>query len=103
MVMVGGWVAGDFFKLCYFLSNAIRSGDSSNIVFVWGCLFSLALDSTVAVQVARTKPEVLEWQNRILRYFWHWKTNKDDDAGESRRGFFVSFFTPHFQWARENR
>jgi hypothetical protein len=48
MVMVGGWVAGDFFKLCYFLSNMMRGGESGNIVFVWGCLFSLALDSTAA-------------------------------------------------------
>ena len=66
MFMVGGWVAGDFFKLCYFLSNMIMGGDSSNIVFVWGCIFSLALDSAVGVQVARTNPDVLGWQKGML-------------------------------------
>jgi len=103
MVMVGGWVAGDFFKLCYFLSNMMRGGESGNIVFVWGCLFSLALDSTVGLQVARTKPEAMEWQKRMLRSFWHWKTNKDDDAGERTNGVIVTFFTVFFRWVRGSR
>ena len=100
MVMVGGWVAGDFFKLCYFLSNIIRGGDSNNIVFVWGCIFSLALDSTVGIQVAQTKPEALEWQQRMLRSFWHWKSNKDEDAGQRKYGRFVTFLISIFHWVR---
>ena len=68
-VMVGGWVAGDFFKLCYFLLQIFGGGDgktnnsssnssgSNNVVFVWGCLFSLLLDSIVGLQVQRAKEQ----------------------------------------------
>mmetsp|Transcript_28714 Transcript_28714/g.61223 ORF Transcript_28714/g.61223 Transcript_28714/m.61223 type:complete len:505 (-) Transcript_28714:107-1621(-) len=109
VVMVGGWVAGDFFKLCYFLFNMIRGGDNGNNVFVLGCLVSISLDSIVAIQMVQSHPVALEWQQRILRSVRHWKTNKDDDAGESllinnngqkKDGLFVSFLRAFFQWAR---
>jgi hypothetical protein len=74
MVMVGGWVAGDLFKLCYFLMNLFEGGNSGNIVFIWGCLFSLTLDSIVGIQMARQQPKALEWWKRMQRCFRHWKT-----------------------------
>jgi hypothetical protein len=92
--MVGGWVAGDFFKLCYFLLQIFGGGktnDSSsnnNVVFVWGCIFSLLLDSIVGLQIARHRPEAVECWKRSIRNFKHWKkTNKDkddDDVSEQR-------------------
>jgi hypothetical protein len=103
-VMVVGWVAGDFFKLCYFLlqifgdakktisSSSSGSGSSSNnnVVFVWGCLFSLLLDSIVGLQIARHQPEAVEcWKRSIRNIKQHWKKtknkDKDDDANELRR------------------
>jgi len=104
-VMVGGWVAGDFFKLCYFLLQIFGGGDgktnnsssnssgSNNVVFVWGCLFSLLLDSIVGLQIARHRPEAVECWKRSIRNFKHWKkTNKDkDDLREGRgRGMLVT-------------
>jgi hypothetical protein len=99
-VMVVGWVAGDFFKLCYFLlqifGNAKKnsgsgssSGSNNNVVFVWGCLFSLLLDSIVGVQIARHQPEAVEcWKRSMRNLKQHWKKtkNKDkDDANEQRQ------------------
>lgn len=94
VVMVGGWVAGDFFKLCYFLFSMIGSssvddgaseGGPNNNMFALGSLLSLSLDSIVGMQMAWWYPEpwALQWQQRIMRSVRHWKTNKDDDAGES--------------------
>ena len=45
-------MAGDFFKLCYFLFSMIGSDDdteggTSNNVFALGCLLSISLDSIV--------------------------------------------------------
>jgi hypothetical protein len=95
-VMVVGWVAGDFFKLCYFLLQIFGdakknsgSGSSNNVVFVWGCLFSLLLDSIVGVQIARHQPEAVEcWKRSMRNLKQHWKKtkNKDkDDANEQRQ------------------
>ena len=107
--MVGGWVAGDFFKLFYFLFNMIGGADNGNNVFALGCLVAISLDSIVAIQMVQSQPIALEWQRRILRAVRHWKTNKDDDAGESRLlnnsgqkkdGLFASILRTCFQWAR---
>jgi hypothetical protein len=87
MVMVGGWVAGDLFKLCYFLINIFEGGNSGNLVFVWGCLFSLTLDSIVGIQMAREQPKALEWWKRILQCFWHWRV-----AAEKRNSDMVSSY-----------
>jgi hypothetical protein len=98
-VMVVGWVAGDFFKLCYFLlqifgnakkNSGSSSGSNNNVVFVWGCLFSLLLDSIVGVQIARHQPEAVEcWKRSICNLKQHWKKtknkDKDDDANEQRQ------------------
>jgi hypothetical protein len=99
-VMVGGWVAGDFFKLCYFLlqifgGGKTNSSSNNNVVFVWGCLFSLLLDSIVGLQIARHRPEAVECWKRSIRNFKHWKkTNKDkeDDAVSEQpgRGMLIS-------------
>jgi hypothetical protein len=109
--MVVGWVAGDFFKLCYFLlqifGNAKKnsgsgssSGSNNNVVFVWGCLFSLLLDSIVGIQIARHQPEAVEcWKRSICNLKQHWKKtknkDKDDDIiselqRESRIGVLVT-------------
>ncbi|KAL7539441.1 hypothetical protein ACHAXR_011843 [Thalassiosira sp. AJA248-18] len=78
VVMVGGWVAGDLFKLCYFLFNMIGSGGADgNAVFVLGCLLAILLDSIVGIQMARNSPEALKWQQRILRSVRHNRSNKD--------------------------
>lgn len=84
--MVGGWVAGDFFKLCYFLFSMIGAEDeddgANNVgVFALGCLISISLDSIVGLQMALwyPQPETIEWQERIMRSVRHWKTNKDDE------------------------
>jgi len=96
VVMVVGWVAGDFFKLCYFLFSMIGTGDSgneghngpinnNNNVFALGCLLSIFFDSIVGIQMAwwYPQPAAAEWKRRILRSVRHWKTNKDDNnAGE---------------------
>jgi hypothetical protein len=97
--MVVGWVAGDFFKLCYFLlqifgnakkNSGSSSGSNNNVVFVWGCLFSLLLDSIVGVQIARHQTEAVECWKRLMRNLkQHWKKtknkDKDDDANEQRQ------------------
>ncbi|KAL9182411.1 hypothetical protein ACHAXT_013063 [Thalassiosira profunda] len=108
VVMVGGWVAGDFFKLCYFLLNMIGSGgDRGNNVFALGCLLALSLDSVVGFQMAWVYPtgSTLELKQRITRSVRHWSANKDDDAGESllaqkKDGLFASFLAAFFEWAR---
>ena len=108
VVMVGGWVAGDFFKLCYFLLSMIGGGgDSGNNVFALGCLLALSLDSIVGFQMAWVYPTgaTLEWKQRITRSVRHWSANKDDDAGESllaqkKDGLFASFLAAFFEWAR---
>eukprot|EP00584_Thalassiosira_punctigera_P023362 CAMPEP_0172565648 /NCGR_PEP_ID=MMETSP1067-20121228/109012_1 /TAXON_ID=265564 ORGANISM="Thalassiosira punctigera, Strain Tpunct2005C2" /NCGR_SAMPLE_ID=MMETSP1067 /ASSEMBLY_ACC=CAM_ASM_000444 /LENGTH=457 /DNA_ID=CAMNT_0013356585 /DNA_START=353 /DNA_END=1723 /DNA_ORIENTATION=+ len=111
VVMVGGWVAGDFFKLCYFLFGIIVSDDAEgthNSVFALGCLISLSLDSIVGMQMACWYPEpwALQWQQRIMRSVRHWKANKDDDARESllrnnepmEDGLFASLLRAMFMW-----
>lgn len=108
VVMVGGWVAGDFFKLCYFLFSMIGSGgDTGNNVFALGCLLALSLDSAVGFQMAWVYPtgSTLELKQRITRSVRHWSANKDDDAGESllaqkKDGPFASFLAAFFEWAR---
>ena len=79
VVMVGGWVAGDLFKLFYFLFNMLR-GDTNNNngVFVLGALLSITLDSVVGFQMIKTKPEAIEWQKMILRNIRQ-RVHKDDD------------------------
>ena len=80
VVMVGGWIAGDLFKLFYFLFNMLR-GDTNNNngVFVLGALLSITLDSIVALQMTNcTKSEAIEWQKMILRKI-HQRANKDGD------------------------
>ncbi len=95
MVMVGGWVAGDFFKLCYFMMNLFEGGNSGNVVFIWGCLFSLALDSIVGIQMARQKPEILDLWKRVLRLLRHGKTAIGKRASENRgRGMMLSPYHP---------
>ncbi len=108
IVMVGGWVIGDFMKLCYFLLGMIGSasgkvnattedgvgvsqgegaGDAldGNNVFALGCLLAMAMDLVVGMQMAWWYPtqEVLELRERVIRSVRHWKTNKDDDVGAS--------------------
>mmetsp|Transcript_21107 Transcript_21107/g.50937 ORF Transcript_21107/g.50937 Transcript_21107/m.50937 type:complete len:548 (+) Transcript_21107:296-1939(+) len=116
VVMVGGWVAGDLFKLCYFMISMIEgegdnSGNSNGVgVFALGCILAILLDSIVAIQMAwwYPQPETSKWQERIMRSVRHWKTNKDDDAGESlllsssekKNGLAASFLRSCFQWAR---
>lgn len=91
VVMVGGWVAGDFFKLCYFLLGMIGSKssgggvDEGNNVFALGCLLALSVDLIVAMQMVwwYPTPEVTQLRERVVRAVRHWKANKDDDGGES--------------------
>jgi len=79
VVMVGGWIAGDLFKLFYFLFNMLR-GDTNNNngVFVLGALLSISLDSVVGFQMLKTKPGAIEWQKMILRKIRQ-RANKDGD------------------------
>lgn len=57
-IMVGGWVIGDILKLSYFSLNMLWSritgaGDAAgNVVFVFGCVFALAVDFLVCFQMA---------------------------------------------------
>ena len=57
-IMVGGWLIGDILKLSYFSLNMLWSritgvGDAAgNIVFVFGCVFALAVDFLVCFQLA---------------------------------------------------
>lgn len=92
LVMVGGWVAGDFFKLCYFIIGMLSGNDEEttiehggNNVFVLGCLLALMMDLIVAMQMLFWYPtsDVLQLRERITQSVRHWKTNKDDDAGKS--------------------
>ena len=78
VVMVGGWITGDLFKLFYFLFNMLR-GDTNNGngVFVLGALLSISLDSVVGYQMLKTKPGAIEWQKMILRKIRQ-RANKDD-------------------------
>ncbi|KAL3802967.1 hypothetical protein HJC23_011590 [Cyclotella cryptica] len=92
LVMVAGWVAGDFFKLCYFLLGMISAPDSvqtveheGNNVFALGCLLALMVDLFVAMQMLCWYPtsDVLQLRESITQSIRHWKANKDDDAGKS--------------------
>lgn len=75
VVMVGGWIAGDLFKLFYFLFNMLRGDNGNgNGVFVLGALLSITLDSIVGFQMIKTKPEA----KMILRKIRQ-RVNKDDD------------------------
>lgn len=112
LVMVGGWLAGDIFKLIYFLCNMIKSGgDHSNLAFVLGCIFSVSMDSVVGMQMAGSNPEAKKWLHRIKSSLRHWKANKDDDAGESllvnnvpkQDGLCASILRAFFHWARDLR
>merc|ERR1711997_616836 len=67
VVMVGGWVAGDFFKVCYFLLSMTGNGDAdgpNNTMFALGSLLSLSLDSIVGMQMVWWYPEpwALQWK-----------------------------------------
>jgi hypothetical protein len=42
---------------------------SGNVVFIWGCLFSLTLDSIVGIKMAQQKPEILDLWKRVLQSF----------------------------------
>jgi len=79
VVMVGGWITGDLFKLFYFLFNMLR-GDTNNTngVFVLGALLSISLDSVVGFQMMNSSPEAIEWQKMILRKIRQ-RANKDGD------------------------
>ena len=93
LVMVVGWVAGDFFKLCYFLIGMISSSSegeptleqNGNNVFAMGCLLALMMDLVVVMQMLCWYPtaDVMQLRERITQSIRHWKTNKDDDAGKS--------------------
>jgi len=75
VVMVGGWITGDLFKLFYFLFNMLRGDNGNgNGVFVLGALLSITLDSIVGFQMIKTKPEA----KMILRKIRQ-RVNKDDD------------------------
>ena len=92
LVMVLGWISGDFFKLCYFLLGMISANDNEqtiehdgNNVFAMGCLLALMMDLIVVMQMLLWYPtsDVLHLRERITQSIRHWKTNKDDDAGKS--------------------
>eukprot|EP00984_Skeletonema_dohrnii_P033035 scaffold28393_cov70-Skeletonema_dohrnii-CCMP3373.AAC.2 len=74
VIMVGGWILGDFLKLFYFTSQLLWSrvtgvGDAGNIVFVFGCIFALAMDFLVCLQMAVWYPsrETLELKEGLIR------------------------------------
>ena len=74
VIMVGGWIVGDFLKLFYFASQLLWSrvtgvGDAGNIVFVLGCIFALAMDFLVCFQMAVWYPsrETLELKDGLVR------------------------------------
>jgi hypothetical protein len=92
LFMVAGWVAGDFFKLCYFLLGMISAPESVQTVeheganvFALGCLLALMVDLFVAMQMLCWYPtaDVLQLRESITQSIRHWKANKDDDAGKS--------------------
>jgi hypothetical protein len=71
-------------------SSSSGSSSNNNVVFVWGCLFSLLLDSIVGLQIARNQPEAVEcWKRSIHNFKQHWKKtknkDKDDDAASEQR------------------
>lgn len=105
LVMVLGWVSGDFFKLCYFLLGMISSGDGTptvqhdgNNVFAMGCLLALMVDLVVVMQMLCWYPtsDVVHLREKLSQSIRHWKTDKDDDAGKSllmknqSKGLFAS-------------
>ncbi|KAL7485204.1 hypothetical protein ACHAW6_010797 [Cyclotella cf. meneghiniana] len=92
LFMVAGWVAGDFFKLCYFLLGMISAPESVQTVeheganvFALGCLLALMVDLFVAMQMLCWYPaaDVLQLREGITQSIRHWTANKDDDAGKS--------------------
>ena len=106
MIMVGGWLAGDLFKLFYFMFNNMKEGGGQG-TFILGCLLSITLDSIVGIQMARNKPAARELLQNITKTIRHWKANKDDDAGESilmnneEDGMMATWLRKIFGWARE--
>jgi hypothetical protein len=73
-IMVGGWVLGDFLKFFYFAfqlfwSRVTGMGDAGNIVFIFGCVFALAMDFLVCVQMAfwYQSRETLELKEGLIR------------------------------------
>lgn len=73
-IMVGGWVLGDFLKLFYFAfqlfwSRVTGVGDAGNIVFIFGCIFALAMDFLVCFQMAfwYQSRETLEMKEGLIR------------------------------------
>lgn len=75
VIMVMGWIAGDFMKLFYFTSQLLWSrvtgvGDAGNIVFVFGCIFALTTDFLVSFQMAIWYPskETLDLKEGLIRY-----------------------------------
>ncbi|KAL3785048.1 hypothetical protein ACHAWO_006823 [Cyclotella atomus] len=92
LVMVLGWVSGDFFKLCYFLLGSISASDGAqtvehggNNVFALGCLLALMVDLVVVMQMVCWYPtaDVLHLREKLSQSIRHWRANKDDDAGKS--------------------
>lgn len=105
LVMVLGWVSGDFFKLCYFLLGSISASDGvqtvehdGNNVFALGCLLALMVDLVVVMQMLCWYPtaDVLQLREKLSQSIRHWRANKDDDAGKSlliknqSKGLFAS-------------
>ena len=73
-IMVGGWIVGDILKLFYFASQLLWSRvtgvvDAGNMVFVFGCIFALAMDFLVCIQMAVWYPsrETLELKEGLIR------------------------------------
>ena len=73
-IMIVGWVVGDFMKLFYFTSQFIWSkvtavDDPGSIVFAAGCVFALALDFVVCIQMSLWYPskETLEMKEKWKR------------------------------------
>lgn len=112
LLMVLGWLAGDFFKLCYFLLGMISANEGvqtvehdGNNVFAMGCLLALMVDLVVVMQMLCWYPtfDVLQLRERLSQSIRHWRTNKDDDAGKSLliknqgKGLFAS--AVHFFYA----
>lgn len=74
VIMVGGWIVGDVLKLFYFASQLLWSrvtgvGDAGNTVFVFGCIFALAMDFLVCLQMAVWYPsrETIEFKEGLVR------------------------------------
>ena len=92
LVMVLGWIFGDFFKLCYFLLGMISPHDGlqtakhdGNDAFAMGCMLALMADWVVVTQMLYWYPtaDVVQLRERISQSIRHWRANKDDDAGKS--------------------